>query len=62
VAKPVKIRDFYTEDAQYMLRLQKAVRGDNRPGEWKKNVIKKLGELSQLLIGAPPKNGTKNRS
>ena len=60
MAKPVKIRDFYTEDAQYMLRLQKAVLGDSRPMKWKQQVHKKLGELASLFIAAPPKNRNKS--
>ncbi len=61
MAKPVKIRDFYTEDAQYMLRLQKAVLGDSRPLKWKQDVHQRLGELAQLFIAAPPKNKNRKR-
>ena len=54
--KPVRIRTHFTEDAQFLLRLVKAIRRDSRPAEWTEDVCNKLNVLSTMLIGAPPKN------
>lgn len=53
--KPVKIRTHFTEDAQYLLRLVKAIRKDNRPAEWTDEVCSDLENLASKLIQAPPK-------
>lgn len=54
MARPPKIRAHYSADAQFLLRLLKAVEGDKtRPLKWRKNIIERLQTLAVDLLNAP---------
>ena len=53
--KPPRVRATYNKDVGRLQTLTNAVRADNRPAEWKTEVIAKLNELCVLFLSAPPK-------
>jgi hypothetical protein len=54
MGRNVKIRTSYDHDAQFLLRLKRAIEEDNnRPLAWRQEVMSMLQELIEAFIQAP---------
>lgn len=52
--RPPRIREDYLSDAQQLLHLSRAVKGDEkRPAQWRNEVTQGLKDLAEKLIRAP---------
>ncbi len=52
-----KIRVSYNDDAQFFIRLSKALEGDKtRPVRWRRKMIGKLNDLAGEFLKAPPQD------
>lgn len=59
MSRPVEMRVSYCDDAAYLLRLEKAVRKDDRqPAAWRNSTAKMVRSLSLQLLNAEVGDGT----
>ncbi len=61
MGRNVKLRTSYDHDAQYLLRMKRAVEMDHtRPLEWRIEVMGQLQELIEAFIQAPNSSKVSN--